>query len=493
VVLKRILEHLATRDDFRNMFLDEARIVSRIHHDNVVRVNELGEDDGQLYLVMEYLRGESAAGLMRRLVREGETLPLALAAHIVAEAAAGLHAAHELVDEAGEPLGLVHRDASPQNLFITYDGAVRVLDFGIARAAGRFTETEAGQIKGKFAYMSPEQCRGKGLDRRSDVFTLGAVLYELTTARRLFIRDSDMATMRAVCRDPITPPDELVDGYPPSLAAICMRALERARASRQATAEELAGELRSVTRSLSERDPREELAALMRRVFADRVAAKEEMLRRLRAGDDRPDVTEGEVDRAVVIPTVESPVAEGSATPGVSYDEPPPRRARWGVAAALVAAGALAAALIVPRSDPAPPVAAPEAADEVVLTIESEPAGAEVWLDDEAIGRTPLSHRRPAADTTGRLELRREGHVTHTQELAFDVSQRVFVTMTPAAQSSAEPSSAEPSSTEPSSTEPSSTAAPTSAPPARPARPPSPVPAPVPPPPKPKQSGIYKL
>ncbi|MCA9617870.1 MAG: serine/threonine protein kinase, partial [Myxococcales bacterium] len=129
VVVKRILDHLAAREDFRAMFLDEARIVSRIHHDNVVQVHELGEDDGQLYLVMEYLQGESAAGLMRRLVTAGEKLPPALAAHIVAEAATGLHAAHELVDEQGEPLGLVHRDASPQNLFITYDGAVKVLDF----------------------------------------------------------------------------------------------------------------------------------------------------------------------------------------------------------------------------------------------------------------------------------------------------------------------------------------------------------------------------
>src|SRR5262249_34107635 len=173
VVIKRILRQLSHKESFVAMFLDEARIVAGIRHPNVVQVQELGQDTGELYLVMEYLEGESVASLVRRLVAQGERVDYALAAHVVAEACAGLHAAHEAQN-------LVHRDVSPQNVFITYDGHVKVIDFGIAKTEGRMAQTEAGQVKGKFGYMSPEQCKADPLDRRSDVFALGIVLYELS-------------------------------------------------------------------------------------------------------------------------------------------------------------------------------------------------------------------------------------------------------------------------------------------------------------------------
>src|SRR5262249_31769882 len=146
-------------------------------------------------LVMEYVEGESVGGLLRRLWSREEELGYALSAHVVAEACAGLHAAHELKDADGRPQNLVHRDVSPQNVMISYDGSVKLLDFGVATVADRLTRTEAGQVKGKFEYMSPEQCRGKPLDRRSDVFALGAVLYELSTSRRLFRRSTELMTL----------------------------------------------------------------------------------------------------------------------------------------------------------------------------------------------------------------------------------------------------------------------------------------------------------
>src|SRR5262245_61887209 len=180
VVIKRILPHLAKMPEFVDMFVDEARIVAGIRHPNVVQVTELGCEGDELFLVMEYLEGESVGGLLRRIWTQDGEIDRALAVYIVAEACAGLHAAHELTDEAGKLRGLVHRDISPQNMFVTYSGAVKVLDFGIAQAADRLTRTEAGQVKGKFAYMSPEQCLSQPLDRRSDVFALGVVLYELT-------------------------------------------------------------------------------------------------------------------------------------------------------------------------------------------------------------------------------------------------------------------------------------------------------------------------
>src|SRR4029453_1875254 len=171
--------------------MNEARIVAGIHHPNVVQVFELGRENDDLFLAMEYLEGESASGLLRRLRTRGEGLPEVLAAHIVADACSGLHAAHELGDADGDPINLVHRDVSPQNVFVTYTGDVKVLDFGIATAADRIAQTEAGQVKGKFECMSPEQCMGKPLDRRADVFALGVLFWELSTGLRLFRRPTE--------------------------------------------------------------------------------------------------------------------------------------------------------------------------------------------------------------------------------------------------------------------------------------------------------------
>src|SRR5262249_8141659 len=154
----------------------------------------------------EYVEGESVGGLMRRLLSRGVRLDLALAMYIVAEACAGLHAAHELADDDGRSKRVVHRDVSPQNVLGTYAGQVKVVDFGIAKAGDRYTKTEAGQLKGKFEYMSPEQCLSKPLDRRSDVFALGILLHELTTGRRLFKRESELATLKAICEQPVVRP-----------------------------------------------------------------------------------------------------------------------------------------------------------------------------------------------------------------------------------------------------------------------------------------------
>jgi eukaryotic-like serine/threonine-protein kinase len=190
VVVKRILPQLARTRSYRDMFVDEARIVAGIRHPNVVQVHELGQQDDELFLVMEYLDGESLGSLMRRLWSRGRRMDRDVAAWVVAEACAGLHAAHELTDEDGLPRNLVHRDVSPHNVFLGYQGGVKVLDFGIAQASERITKTETGQVKGKFEYMSPEQIQSRPLDRRADVFALGVLLYELTTARRLFKRPS---------------------------------------------------------------------------------------------------------------------------------------------------------------------------------------------------------------------------------------------------------------------------------------------------------------
>lgn len=286
VVVKRVLPHLARQTVFREMFLDEARIVSRVRHPNVVTVHELGDHENELFLVMEYLEGESVATLLKQSRRDQMPLPLTVVAHLAAEAAAGLHAAHELTSVEGVPLGIVHRDVSPQNLFVLYDGHVKVIDFGIAKAIDRLGgRTQTGQVKGKFAYMAPEQVGAQDVDRRADVFSLGAVLHELITGRKLFGREHDLLVLKAICEERIPLPSEFRGDVPRELDEIVMRALSRKPATRYESAAAMRRDLVSLTRVLEGSSLAEEqMAALMSQRFGQRIAMQQELLRRIRTG-----------------------------------------------------------------------------------------------------------------------------------------------------------------------------------------------------------------
>ncbi|MBX3191631.1 MAG: serine/threonine protein kinase [Labilithrix sp.] len=307
VVIKQILPQYASTASFVAMFLDEARAIARIRHPNVVQVEELGEDEGRLFLVLEYVAGENLASVLKRSVAANEKLGAGLVAWIVAEACAGLHAAHELVTDDGRSQNLVHRDVSPQNLFVAYDGHVKLLDFGVAIMAERVAKTATGDVKGKLEYMSPEHARGERLDRRSDIFAMGVVLYELGTGRRLFKRASPGHTIDAICREPILPPSRLVDGFPRGLEAVCMKALAKRPEDRYATAAEMRAALLDVAREVA--SPTQALAERMRRWFPDRIAEKEEMLRRVRAGAELAKVPAGEIDERVEVPVVPASAA----------------------------------------------------------------------------------------------------------------------------------------------------------------------------------------
>jgi serine/threonine-protein kinase len=241
VALKVIHRHLANHPEFVAMFLDEARIVSRIDHANVCHVFDFGCDDGTYYLAMEYLVGEP----LSRVMRAEHALPAptphldALVAKVVADACEGLHAAHELRDSDGKLLEVVHRDISPHNLFLTFDGVCKVVDFGIARARDRVHDTTTGTVKGKFAYMAPEQLNGQAVDRRADVWSMGVVLFELLTGRRLFRRESDGATATAVLHSSLVKPSHFRPEISPALDAVVLKALERDPDRRYATAREL--------------------------------------------------------------------------------------------------------------------------------------------------------------------------------------------------------------------------------------------------------------
>ena len=237
LVVKRLLPHLQDEREQVQMFVDEASLAQHIDHPNVVRTYGFEEVDGLPVLLMEYLEGESASLLWKRLPEIG--IEPMMAAWIVAAAARGLHAAHEATDEEGTPLNVVHRDVSPHNVLITYNGEVKLLDFGVARASGRDNKTQSGVIKGKPGYISPEQLLGPSVDRRADIFGLGIVLWELSTGERLFQRAHQLAVVQAVCHGEIPPPTSLVDDYPPELEKIVLRALSRKREDRYQTAEEL--------------------------------------------------------------------------------------------------------------------------------------------------------------------------------------------------------------------------------------------------------------
>jgi serine/threonine protein kinase len=225
VVLKLITPERANDHTAVQMFLDEARLAASLNHQNVAQVFEVGEDGGIHYLAMEYVHGQDLRALLAKAGSQGTRVPLELALTTVAGAAAGLNHAHERRDGNGVPLGIVHRDVSPSNIMIGLDGSVKLLDFGIAKATARSVETVSGIIKGKFAYMAPEQCRGRDVDRRSDVFSLGIILYEITTQHRCFRADSDFDTMHRIVTGDVVRPTRLVQGYPQALEAIVMKAL----------------------------------------------------------------------------------------------------------------------------------------------------------------------------------------------------------------------------------------------------------------------------
>jgi eukaryotic-like serine/threonine-protein kinase len=245
VAIKRLLPQLARDPDFVSMFMDEARLVARIRHPNVVPTLDVLAADGQLLLVMEYVHGESLARLLRALRTEGKRIPPRIASSIVSGLLHGLHAAHEATDEAGAPLGIVHRDVSPQNVLVGTDGVARVLDFGIAKAAGRAQTTREGNVKGKFAYMAPEQMSGAPVSRMTDVYAAAVVLWETLTAERLFEGDSEAQLALRVMKGVTRPPSAIAAGVPPALDTVTMRGLAKDAAQRYASAREMALALES--------------------------------------------------------------------------------------------------------------------------------------------------------------------------------------------------------------------------------------------------------
>jgi eukaryotic-like serine/threonine-protein kinase len=329
LVLKRILPHLSENDEFVRMFLDEARIAARLAHPNVVQIYDLGAEGDTFFIAMEYIHGVDARRLWKRAETSSRPLPVPLVCRILLEASAGLDYAHKKTDASGRPLGIVHRDVSPQNILVTFDGGVKVVDFGIAKAADQATVTRSGVLKGKYSYMSPEQASGQRVDRRSDVFALGVVLHELLTGGRLFKRSSDMLTLSAVAECNVPVPSQVAPRVPPELDAIVLKALAKDPEARYQHAQELQRALEGWLQSQPQPfGTPADLATYMRELYADRLS-EEARSGEVQVTDDdsggmpRPDQPPPPPRRSVMRP----------ATPGGREHEPtttlrPPRPSR---------------------------------------------------------------------------------------------------------------------------------------------------------------------
>lgn len=254
VAVKCLHAHFAKDQEFAKMFLDEARLAARVRHPNVVPILDVVARDGELFLVMDYVQGESLSKLIRATRARKSRLPLRIVASVMAGVLDGLHAAHEATSEHGEALGIVHRDVSPQNVIVGLDGVSRVLDFGVAKAAGRMQSTREGQLKGKLAYMAPEQLRAENVDRRTDIYSASVVLWEALTGRRLFKADDEIGIFGLVLKGDVPPPSAIISSIPKGYDDVTLRGLHLDQKQRFATAREMAIALEKVAGVASPRE-----------------------------------------------------------------------------------------------------------------------------------------------------------------------------------------------------------------------------------------------
>jgi serine/threonine-protein kinase len=318
VAIKTLLSGEQDASRLESMLAEEARIASLIHHANVVHTIELGEHEGVLYLAMEWVDGEPL-GFLRTRASERGGMPIPVAVALIGQVLAGLHAAHELADHSG-PLGVVHRDVSPHNILVTYEGVAKLLDFGIAKATHQSSgSTETGEIKGKFSYMAPEQILGAEVDRRCDIFAAGIVLYLLTTGKHPFKGANTAAVIHSITTDtPVPPPSSLVADYPSELEQVLLKALEKDVHKRWASAEEMRAALERALPDAFDDAGRAQLRDFMERIVGDRKIARREAVRRAQLAADARDVETG--TRQVLQASAQS----ASSLRAISISQPAP-------------------------------------------------------------------------------------------------------------------------------------------------------------------------
>jgi serine/threonine protein kinase len=423
VVVKRILPQLAQSDEFYQMFLDEARIAATLQHPNVVQIYDAQNVGGEHFIAMEFLDGADLLTIRRVLAERRQGLPVQHSVFIVSGVASGLHYAHERRGLDGHPLEIVHRDVTPQNIILTREGGIKLVDFGIAKATNRLTTTGFGTLKGKLAYMSPEQCRSEQVDRRSDIYSLGIILFELTTGKRLYRGMTEYEVLKQVIETDVPAPSSLLPGYPADLEQVVLRALARDRDQRYPTALAFHQDLERFARSRGVVGSALALAEFLSPLLEEAERQVEErMQRRMAAGDElaEPGATPppGKLSRKPVAAdaplqspegnhTLATPIRRAASTrlpTEPSIIEVPPdlshirlrRSAFWPIFILLILAACGAAAFyylrVLPErqaaevADAGPARRPPPAVG--AIRVSSRPEGAAVWL---RLGRAPLA------------------------------------------------------------------------------------------------------
>lgn len=395
VVIKAILPHLAEDEKFNQMFMREARVAAMLTHPNIVQIHDVTTLDDRPCIVMEFLKGRDLWTVLHALPSAKKTVSPHAAAAIIAQAASALDYAHRLRDRSGQPVDLVHRDISPHNLFLTREGHLKVLDFGIAKSAYQQNRTESGVIKGKLPYMAPEQARGKDVDGRADQFSLGVVLWEMLTGRRLFARDDALQTMTAMFHDP-TPKPSAVTPIPDALEKIVMRTLRRSPTDRFDSCESLTHALRTwLASENAAAEPR-----LVRRLLADAIPVHADADF---YAPDQPQALDAPSDELRVVgvdftPSGDrserpftAPPSEMTPTPSMTRKSREKRKVQGlmiggGALLLLLAFGLTAWSLSDDEPVPLPPTASAAAPDEVSIGFIGVPSGVELEVDGVALG-----------------------------------------------------------------------------------------------------------
>lgn len=448
IVVKALRSDLASDSEFLDMFLDEARIAGRLNHPNVVQTNEVGIADGTHFIAMEYLEGQPLSSVLKRIGRK--KMPLDLHIRILSDALLGLHYAHELRDFNGQPLNVVHRDVSPQNIFVTYDGVTKMVDFGIAKAAGSAAYTREGILKGKVAYMAPEQAAMDPVDRRADIFAMGVMLWEAMAQHRLVPSGSDdLAALnrRLAGKEPAIR-DEVHDA-PPRLAEICDRAMSNSKSNRYSTAAEMRADLEEY--AINHSRATSDVAHFMNDVFAeDRKALRDLIEEQLRNPSQAP------------VPYIAPSVTDSSgdsnseaSTRSIKMlpDKAPPKGARYAlIGGALLVAGAAALYAFRPSPPPEstssastpppaqPPTSTPSAipseataatTSEVRVKIVIAPPNAEISIDGERTSSNPFATSVPRSAKEHRIEATAPGFAKQEQMVVFDHDIEVMMSLAP--------------------------------------------------------------
>jgi len=446
-VVKRLRPDIAGDDDSLSMFLEEARLAARLNHPNVVHTYEVGHDGDSHFIAMEFLRGHSYWHLLKRVGRD--KLDFAISVRILIEALKGLEYAHQLRDFDGTFLNVVHRDVSPSNIFITYDGHIKILDFGIAKALNSSIETKSGVLKGKIAYMSPEQASGTDIGGQSDLYAVGVLLWEAAAKARRWPKIPEVNILtKLIAREAPVPPQAERFGLPPEVDEVCLRALASDPGERFASAGEFRAALEELLEAMGRDVSAEDVGRYLSQCFQDENQKLQALIEeKTKQADDEADLTvaslislnePGSASRARVLedkPEVggsdRTDAARDAASSGVRERAPGSKRS---IAVVLLLAAVLGVGVFIGRRAlttpaPQPSASAPVARAPVTVRVSAQPAGAKLYWDGRLLDSNPYSETRPPSRETITLRAEAEGHTAQSAIVSLDADRDVSFTL----------------------------------------------------------------